>query len=152
MTDAIVFEAEGVKLAARPMAPLDRNLVFATWMQSARSHLKDTPPARRPVEWTTFKTSYAGFVESMLDRQRTVVLFNPDEPNVPHAWACAQRGALHWAYVPFGSKEVPLRRRGIGRCVMSVALDGYPDVISVTSPFAPLTSRFVFNPFLLRGS
>lgn len=149
--DPVVFEAEGVSLAARLMTRLDRNLVFATWMNSAREYLKNVPPVRRPVDWTTFKASYHAFVESMLDTQRTIVLFSPNEPGVPHAWACASRNALHWAYVPFGSKEIPIRRRGIGRCVIAVALGSYPEIINVTSPFAPLSPRFVFNPFVLRS-
>lgn len=145
--DPIVFEADDVRLAVRAMTRLDRGAVFATWMRSAREHLKETPRQRRTVDWDTFQAFYPRLVESLLDAERVAVLYNPEAPSVPHAWACASSGALHWAYVPF-----PIRGRGIGRVAISVALGSYPERIDVTSSFAPLTPRFVFNPYLLRGS
>lgn len=143
--DPIVFESGDVRLCARPMTRLDRNAVFATWMQSAREHLKDTPAAKRFVEWDVFQSGYPDLVEDLLNRERTVVLFRREDPGVPHAWACASATRIHWAYVPF-----PVRGEGIGKAAISAALGRYPERIEITSPFPKLTARFVFNPFALR--
>lgn len=143
--DPIVFEYDDVRLAVRAMTRLDRNAVFATWMRSARECLKETPRARRVVDWDTFQERYPGFVESLLDTEHVAVLFRIEEPAVVAAWACASERALHWAYVPF-----PVRGCGIGKAAISVALGGYPERIDVTSPHVELTPRFVFNPFALR--
>src|SRR5690242_13264565 len=119
--DPVVFEADDVRLCARRMTRLDRNAVFATWMRSAREHLKEMPQARRIVDWDTFQASYPLLVEDLLNRELTVVLFRPEDPGVVHAWACASATRLHWAYVPF-----PVRGGGIGKAAIATALGGYP--------------------------
>ena len=116
----------GELFGAREMSAADRAFVFATWLPSAREALRHS----RYAERTTFNEHYPAFVDAMLDTQRTVVLFRPSSSGVVHAWACGGGDVLHWAYVP-----PPLRSHGIGRAVMTLALEGYPDRIHVTTPF-----------------
>lgn len=136
MTEVVVA---GVTFRAREMTLPDRNVVFATWMRSARQSLERT----KHVAFDVFQRSYPGFVEGLLDTQRTVVLYRESDPAVVHAWACGRApDVLHWAYVPFR-----LRGEGVGRAAVTALLGSYPQRIDVTTRVRG-SDRWVFNPFV----
>lgn len=143
-----IFETEEARFFARPMTALDRNAVFATWLPSARDVLKKENERFRPVSHSMFETHYPAFVEHLLNTQWTYCLYRVEAPGVPHGWACAGDGMLHWAYVPFN-----LRGVGLGRAIITRVLGGYPSRIYVTSPIDRRRSgRVVYNPYAMRAA
>lgn len=138
-------DVAGESFGLRRMRESDRNAVFASWMRSAREELKET----KYVSLEVFQRSYQPFVETLLDTERTIVLYRPASPGVVHAWACAGGpDILHWAYVPW-----LIRGHGFGRAVMTAALAGYPKKIWTTTPVGRVDQgRFSFNPFMIVSS
>jgi GNAT superfamily N-acetyltransferase len=83
------------------------------------------------------RATYGVVVDRILDDESTrgVVLCSRDNADALHGYAVASDDALHFVYLP-----PELRGRGYGRRLVSEALGGYPETITVTHPW-PWQSR-----------
>ncbi len=133
------LELAGEQVTVREAEPYDVELIFPTWMESARQ-LRQT---RRAV----FNRFYESIVRDLLETEPAVVLTKSGGSTI-HAWACGRPpNLLHFAYVPYA-----LRNHGLGRAVIEAVLGNYPSTVWVTSSpcSIPDHKRFIYNPYVLR--
>lgn len=126
----------------------DIPFLFSSWLKSYRSGLLP-----RQVDNTIFFSEHHKVVEKLLNRSKTLIAVDPDDPATIYGWLCFERidglFVLHYVYIKHTFRAMGVMRQLMLATEQDFKLAGLFSHMTKIFERLSLKYNLVYNPYLI---